>query len=106
VHPGWTATNLQANSPGIRFLNHFVSQAPRMGVLPTLYAATAAGVRGGEYFGPSGFLELTGYPKRVQSNARSRDEKVAARLWEVSESLTGVRYDLLSPKAAVEGQIA
>jgi NAD(P)-dependent dehydrogenase (short-subunit alcohol dehydrogenase family) len=93
AHPGWTATNLQANSPGLRFLNRFISQEPRMGALPTLYAATAADVRGGQYFGPSGFMELAGYPKRVQSNARSRDENVAARLWDVSETLTGVQYD-------------
>jgi NAD(P)-dependent dehydrogenase (short-subunit alcohol dehydrogenase family) len=95
AHPGWTATNLQDNSPGIRFLNRFFSQQPVMGALPTLYAATAAEVRGGEYYGPSDFMELAGYPKRVQSNARSRDEKVAAELWEVSETLTGVRYGAL-----------
>ena len=44
-----------------------------MGALPPLYAATAPDVRGGEYFGPDSLGELWGRPKRVESNARSRD---------------------------------
>ncbi len=64
-----------------------------MGALPTLYAATAPDVKGGEYFGPSGLFELHGHPKRVKSNRRSYDEDTAARLWEVSEQLTGVSFD-------------
>jgi hypothetical protein len=64
-----------------------------MGALPTLYAATASDVQGGDYFGPDGLMEMRGYPKKVKSNDRSYDEQVAARLWEVSEALTGVSYE-------------
>jgi hypothetical protein len=63
-----------------------------MGALPTLYAATAPNVQGGDYYGPDGFLELRGHPTKVQSSGRSYDEVVAAKLWTVSEELTGVRY--------------
>ncbi len=63
-----------------------------MGALPTLYAATSPDVRGGEYFGPSGFGEMRGYPKKVESNARSHDEAVARQLWAVSENLAQVAY--------------
>jgi NAD(P)-dependent dehydrogenase (short-subunit alcohol dehydrogenase family) len=95
VHPGWTATNLQVHSSVLRFFNRFFAQEPPMGALPTLYAATEPEVDGGEYFGPGGLVEMRGYPKPVQSNDRSHDETVAARLWEVSEELTGVRYETM-----------
>jgi NAD(P)-dependent dehydrogenase (short-subunit alcohol dehydrogenase family) len=92
AHPGWTATNLQAHWRMVRILNPFIAQKPKMGALPTLYAATAPDVRGGDYYGPAGWQELRGYPTRVQSSDRSYDTTVAAKLWTVSEELTGVRY--------------
>ena len=98
AHPGWTATNLQVHAGGFRFLNRFFAQDPPMGALPTLYAATAPDVSGGDYYGPSGFMEMRGHPKKVRSNDRSYDEAVAARLWDISEELTGVGYDALSQK--------
>lgn len=49
-------------------------------------------MRGGEYYGPGGWNEWTGYPERVQSIPRSHDAEAARRLWEVSEQLTGVTY--------------
>ena len=63
AHPGWTITNLQVNSKFFTFLNPFFGQQPIDGALPSLYAATGADVKAGEYFGPSGFLELKGTPK-------------------------------------------
>lgn len=92
AHPGWTETNLQQYSPVLRFMNRFVGMQPEQGALPTLYAATAPGVMGGDYYGPNGLAEARGYPKRVHSNALSHDQAVAERLWAVSEELTGVRY--------------
>ncbi len=73
-----------------------MSQKPEMGALPTLYAATAPDVKGGDYYGPRGFMEMRGYPKKVLSSKRSHDGAVAARLWEVSEELTGVQYHQLT----------
>ena len=92
AHPGWTATNLQVHWRMVRLLNPIISQAPPMGALPTLYAATSPDVEGGDYFGPDGWLELRGHPKKVQSSAASYDEVVAANLWQISEELTGVNY--------------
>jgi NAD(P)-dependent dehydrogenase (short-subunit alcohol dehydrogenase family) len=94
AHPGWTSTNLQEHAPSVKFMNRFFAQEPSMGALPTLYAATEANVRGAQYYGPSGFLEMNGPPKRVKSNRRSRDENVAERLWNISEDLTGVRFQI------------
>ena len=105
-HPGYAATNLQLAGPrmeGSSFLeslsefgNRVFAQDAAMGALPTLYAATAPDVRGGDYIGPDGLGEMKGYPRKVQSNRRSRDSAVAAKLWETSEKLTGVRYTALS----------
>jgi NAD(P)-dependent dehydrogenase (short-subunit alcohol dehydrogenase family) len=102
AHPGYSATNLQAVGPResgnrlmgvlMSFGNRLFAQSDEDGALPSLYAATAPGVRGGDYFGPSGFQESRGAPKKVDSTARSKDTEVAARLWEVSEQLTGVRF--------------
>lgn len=97
AHPGWTkATNLTVHWRMIRYLSPFIGQKPEMGALPALYAATAPDVQGGDYYGPGGWLELRGYPTKVQSSDRAHDTAVAAKLWTVSEELTGVRYQLFS----------
>jgi len=105
-HPGYAGTNLQsagARVTGSALMERFwemsnalLSQSASMGALPTLYAATSPDVRGGDYIGPDGFQEMWGYPVKVSSNVRSHDTAVAARLWTISEELTGVRYDALS----------
>jgi len=79
--------------------NRVVAQGPEQGALPTLYAATAPGVEGGEYYGPDGFQELRGRPTRVKVTAEARDPELGRRLWELSEKLTGVAYGL--PAATV-----
>jgi hypothetical protein len=75
--------------------NRQFSQSAAMGALPTLYAATSPDARGGDYIGPDGFMENNGHPKKTTSTARSHDRQAAARLWEVSEQLTAVRYAAL-----------
>ncbi|CAM3114875.1 oxidoreductase [Skermania piniformis] len=97
AHPGYAATGLQSNTESIldRVMwlgNKLIAQSAEMGALPELYAATAVGVTGGSYYGPDGIRQMRGYPKRVGSNAESRDQELAAALWARSEELTGVRY--------------
>ena len=92
AHPGWTATELQRHSALTSTLNFFFAQDITMGALPTLYAATAPDVKGGDYFGPAGFKEMKGYPKKVASVPLSHDKKIAERLWTVSEKLTGIGF--------------
>ena len=79
-----------------RWLNPVFAQTPEQGVWPTLLAATGAEVQGGEYFGPGGWQQIKGPARRVESNAASHDESMAARLWERSEELTGVHFDALA----------
>ena len=63
-----------------------------MGALPTLYAAVAPDVQGDDYYGPGGFQEIGGYPKKVESTNRAKKDDIAAKLWDVSEEMTGVSY--------------
>jgi NAD(P)-dependent dehydrogenase (short-subunit alcohol dehydrogenase family) len=102
AHPGYAATNLQAAGPqmegsrvkvlAMRVGNLVLAQSDARGALPTLYAATED-LAGGSYAGPSGWREMRGTPTLVGMTKEAADEDDARRLWEVSEELTGVRYD-------------
>jgi NAD(P)-dependent dehydrogenase (short-subunit alcohol dehydrogenase family) len=92
-HPGWTATELQRHTRATQLLNGIFAQDISMGALPTLRAAYDANARGGEFYGPRGLMEFRGYPVEVVSNRLSQDHAIAARLWSVSQALTGVRFD-------------
>ena len=92
AHPGWAATELQRHSGIIDFLNNFLAQSQAKGAWPTLMAATHPAAEGGEYYGPSSFLELWGAARPAFVDDRARNEAHDKRLWEVSEALTGVRY--------------
>ncbi len=97
AHPGISNTELMrhvpgSGLPGFSALAGLVTNSPAVGALATLRAATDPQVRGGEYYGPSGFRELVGHPVKVQSNRKSHDVAVQQRLWTVSEDLTGVSF--------------
>ncbi len=92
AHPGLTSSELERHSNIVGVINKLFAQSPLMGALPTLYAATANGVKKGDYFGPSDWSEWRGYPKLVQSKELAHDKEIAKRLWDVSERLTGVKY--------------
>ncbi|WP_040788497.1 oxidoreductase [Nocardia paucivorans] len=97
AHPGYAATELQSHTE--TFLdavmalgNRLLAQSAEMGALPELYAATAAEVEPGGYYGPVGLGGMRGSPGRSGSSARAKDEATARALWELSEKLTGVTY--------------
>jgi hypothetical protein len=75
--------------------NWLFAQSAAMGALPTLYAATAPEVTGGDYIGPTQLFGMRGAPGKLRSSVRSYDANLARRLWQVSEQLTAVRYELL-----------
>jgi NAD(P)-dependent dehydrogenase (short-subunit alcohol dehydrogenase family) len=109
AHPGFAATNLQLQSSQMsgnpvdrlvnRTVNALFAQSDAMGALPTLYAATVPGLPGGAYAGPDGLAEWRGHPQLTAPNGRARDAEDAARLWHVSEELTGVRFDFERARA-------
>jgi NAD(P)-dependent dehydrogenase (short-subunit alcohol dehydrogenase family) len=105
AHPGGAHTNLVTHSPVGSFLEHKVLgpffQEADDGALPQLYAATMP-VQSGDYFAPRGpgGLEIggplaAGQPRRIELGD-------AARLWDVSEAITGVTY--VWPDAVTSGQ--
>jgi NAD(P)-dependent dehydrogenase (short-subunit alcohol dehydrogenase family) len=104
AHPGYAATNLQTAGPlmdgsavkgfAMKAMNAVFGQSARMGALPTVYAAVAAAVEGGDYIGPSGIAEARGHPEKVARSKVAQDTAVARRLWEVSAELTGAEPDL------------
>lgn len=99
-HPGYSSTNLgTAPTEKIPFggalkdiANGLFAQPSEMGALPTLYAAAAPDVAGADYIGPDGFREIKGWPTKVKATRAAHDEQVAAKLWSLSEELTGVSY--------------
>ena len=98
AHPGGSDTDLGAHlydnwyvKPLAPLLGRMM-QSAAMGALPTIRAATDPGAKGGDYYGPKGFMELAGYPILVESNDASHNLADARQLWAVSEELTGVRY--------------
>lgn len=102
AHPGYAATNLSSAGPGSsngfmlaasKATDRLMGQPDFMGALPQLYAATMPDVAGNDYWGPDGFLEQRGHPRRVGRTRRAQSVEDAQRLWSLSEDLTGVTYD-------------
>jgi NAD(P)-dependent dehydrogenase (short-subunit alcohol dehydrogenase family) len=99
AHPGYSATNLQSAGPAhiwerapMAVLNRVYAQSADWGALPTLYAAVCD-LPSGTFVGPDGIGEGRGHPHVVTGAGRAYDEEAAARLWAVSEELTGVKFD-------------
>ncbi|GAA2588136.1 oxidoreductase [Actinomadura fulvescens] len=103
AHPGFAATNLQETGPkmagnklqerGAAVVNAVMAQSADAGALPTLYAATAPGVRPGACYGPR-LAQYRGTPTKVFTSPFASKPEVGRRLWEVSEDLTGVDYEV------------
>jgi NAD(P)-dependent dehydrogenase (short-subunit alcohol dehydrogenase family) len=99
AHPGYTKTglfdagaNLGRERPKRQLLGklrYLPSQGPEQGAEPMLYAATSPDALSGAYYGPNGFLGMTGATTLVRAPRHARAE-IATRLWSVAESLAGV----------------
>lgn len=102
AHPGFAVTGLQTTGPRMgrngpsmmeqigKILQPFLAHSAAAGALPTLYAATSQDAVGGVMYGPDGFYELKGPPKRARIVPAALDADIWKRLWEVSEQLTHV----------------
>ena len=100
AHPGFTRTNLQTTGPRR-------GKAPRppktyrrtpfwqladTGILPALYAATSPDAAPSGYYGPAGFLGLTGASHPAREPKAARNAANAARLFDESARLSGVTF--------------
>ena len=104
AHPGWTRSNLAGSGAASsksrvkrrlgRTAGASLGQSAAGGALPVLCAATSSHVHNGQYIGPGGAFGMYGPPRVARPSRRARDMNMAARLWEASEELTGVRYSV------------
>lgn len=100
AHPGVTKTNLTPRAFQEQGLIQRIggrlyalkAQSVEQGTLPQLYAATASGVRGGQFFGPSSSNEEHGHVVEVQASNQAADPVFGLKLWTASEALTGITY--------------
>ncbi len=99
-HPGISVSNLISRGTGkeanglLKKMMRIIAQPAHMGALPTLYAATHPELNGGEYIGPDGPGNRKGNPVQTSEASRLFNSEISARLWEVSEELTGVKFPL------------
>ena len=101
AHPGVSATNLMLNPDGMgarsrarlvrKTVGRLFFQSPAAGAEPTLYAAAVA--EPGSYSGPQWPGGMRGPAGPATPSRTARDPRLAAELWDLSEQLTGVRYD-------------
>lgn len=105
AHPGVSATGLVGDREGMGasafmrvagtlFVRLF-TQSATAGARAVLYAATEA--EPGSYTGPQRFGETRGSIGPARLSPLAQDEKLARRLWQVSEEMTGLRYDFGDP---------
>lgn len=97
AHPGGANTNLGRYVEDrwwwwglLHLLTVPMTQSAAMGAMPILRAATDPEAKGGDYFGPGGFMGMRGYPIKVECSNAAKDVDIAKRLWQVSEDLTGI----------------
>lgn len=94
AHPGIADTELSRYFPRALMLAaplfRPLLNTAAQGAWPTLCAATAREVQGGEYYGPCKRRETAGPAIRVKSSRRSHDKDVAEKLWDLSIEMTGV----------------
>ncbi|GIJ35245.1 oxidoreductase [Micromonospora sediminimaris] len=100
AHPGLTRTNLTPRAwehrgrfgRMIAWAGLLATQPVERGALPQLRAATEPGVRGGQFFGPSGLWETRGRVTEARLSREAASPAVGKRLWAAAEDLTGVTY--------------
>jgi NAD(P)-dependent dehydrogenase (short-subunit alcohol dehydrogenase family) len=104
AHPGISRTDLLPNGAGkmsfvglMRSGLWFLFQPAAQGALPTLFAATSPDAKAGAYYGPDKLSETRGYPTIAKAPPQSKDIRVAADLWNVSELLTGLAFESIVP---------
>ncbi|GAA3241432.1 oxidoreductase [Actinocorallia longicatena] len=100
AHPGYARTELMASAVAqtgsrIEAINYAIggflfAQSDAAGALPTVRAALDPAARSGEIYGPR--FMMRGAPVKGFLSPRGRDQAMAAKLWDRSAELTGVRF--------------
>jgi hypothetical protein len=98
VHPGLIRTNMMYRFGSrsnlyrrlLDLLAGPMTESAEVGVRTQLYAASAQDVEGGGYYNPN----TEGTPEIGYSTSLANDPEIAARLWQVTEDLLDLKFDL------------
>jgi hypothetical protein len=88
----------------INWLPTMLQRPASQGALSSLFAATSADAVKAGYYGPTGYKEFWGPLGDAIVAPSARDQVVAARLWDVSETLTGVSWPAMTTLYACQAQ--
>jgi NAD(P)-dependent dehydrogenase (short-subunit alcohol dehydrogenase family) len=99
AHPGFAATDIIAarverHPRYAGFMKKHVIQTAAEAARSPLRAATDPGAYGGQFYGPSKLAGTSGPPLALPWSRRALAEDDQARLWRLSEELSGVVYDI------------
>lgn len=102
AHPGVAWTNLVPRQfadegkgwllPVVRLLRPVIFQSAYAGALPIVRAVTDPDLPSGAFVGPRSLHGARGRPELLDVFRVGRDRATAARLWELSEEITGVPF--------------
>lgn len=99
VHPGGSESGLFTDMSDEQFaaLKAQVEQflhSNAAAAKPTLHAALSPDVSGGDYYGPTGPMEMSGAVGHATRDPITGDLAVARRLWRLSEELTNTQFSV------------
>ena len=97
VHPGGSDSGLFDDMSRLQYytfkaLSPIIAHSNAEAARSSLHAALSQDVDGGDYYGPTGFMELRGPVGPARRNRVTEDKDVAGRLWALSEELTGQAF--------------
>ncbi|MDD3398241.1 MAG: SDR family NAD(P)-dependent oxidoreductase [Candidatus Methanomethylophilaceae archaeon] len=103
-HPGLVWTPLYRNSRAFGMMLRPFMHSIDLGIEPALLAAMGPQVSGGDFYGPKGWRGFKGPAGKVQPLGKGSDSELAAKVWELSKTMTGLDPDramyLISKKAS------
>ena len=93
VHPGGSDSGLFDDMSRLQYytfkaLSPIIAHSNAEAAKSSLHAALSEDVDGGDYFGPTGLMELRGPVGPARRNPVTGDKDIAQRLWSLSEELT------------------
>lgn len=104
AHPGASHTNLGNHLVG-KFLYRLLwpvvkiaTQTPLKGAFSQLRAATDPEVKGGEFYGPKGIMQLSGAPGLVKAKKHAYDFETAEKLWNETLKISDInpKFELIN----------
>jgi NAD(P)-dependent dehydrogenase (short-subunit alcohol dehydrogenase family) len=110
AHPGWALTDLgRSESLGFRIMRKLSRsrfQSAEAGSLPLLFAATSPDAQSGGYYAPDGRNETRGNPTAALEPAITKDIAVGRRLWDESERVTGMQFEVSARSVGIHDRPA